>query len=282
MKNNILLKLNVCACAVLLAACGGSGGGSSSAPSSQPANTSTQTQNQNTGGTIQNSANGSKLLGEFGGVVSKTIETNNGFSEFATTSSNVKSNSLNNIVVNGKSVDLVPAGLSGRWIVTSDSQAERQVYTGLSYTRFGLYTDKSQSQSGTYDINLFAHGQLTEASKVPTTGTATYMGYAIYADDKTSDMDALKLQNGWARGDAKFDVNYGEKTISGQISSPEKHFNAVDLKGTIAGNGFNGTHNDVQMSGHFFGANAEELGGTFHKGTKDKPDFLGAFGAKKQ
>lgn len=108
------------------------------------------------------------------------------------------------------------------------------------------------------------------------------MGYAVYTDANTVDIAALDRQKGWANANAQFAVDYGNKTISGSISSPEKYFNTVNLKGTISGNAFSGTNDGYNMNGRFFGPNAEELGGTFHKGTKDRPEVLGSFGAKKQ
>lgn len=291
MKQSIVWKLSACACAVLLAACGSSGGGDST----QQADNKPSTQSQSTVGkgsgsntVASNNAatnNNTTAQTQFGGVLNKTVEKVSpnsddvSFNEFAA-HAQFSGSDLNTIVVNGKEIKLIPQNVGGKWVVTSDASARRNIYTGLSHTRFGVYTDKVNSNLN--HIYLLAHGQLTDASKVPNTGKATYVGTALYGDEKTSDIPALNRNDGFAPSVSQFNVDYGNKTIDGTISSPEKYFNSVQLKGNISGNGFAGTHNGVHMEGRFFGGNAEELGGTFSKGTKDNPEMLGSFGAKKQ
>lgn len=304
----MIWKLSACACAVLLAACGSSGGSGTSTSSSNnvpPAtnnsgstqntssnsgstqNTSnnsgnTQNTNTNSDGTQNTSNNSGSTTIHFGGIATKAIEDskNDVFTEFGT-QSNVSGSNLDVVVIDGKTINLVPHRIGGKWITTKDANEHRMVNTDLSYMRFGMYSAKQDGQD-IYNINLIAHGQLTDASKVPTTGKATYVGEAVYGDSETSKIDALKIHNGWARGQAIVDVDYGAKNVAATITSSDRHFPSLNLKGTISGNTFSGVHDGYKMDGRFFGPNAEEVGGTFHKGTKDNPDVLGSFGAKKQ
>lgn len=165
MKAQFPCQLSVCLCAVLLAACGSSGGGSSGSAATSNSNTgSVPTTNQSGSG---NTVATPKI--NFGGTIDKTTNMKSRFSDFAK-QSDVSGSNLNTVVIDGKSVNLVPNGVGGRWIVTSDSTSQHHIYTGLSYTRFGVYTNKVMSD--VYNTYTLAHGQLTDVNKVPTTGQA--------------------------------------------------------------------------------------------------------------
>ena len=68
-----------------------------------------------------------------------------------------------------------------------------------------------------------------------------------------------------------FEVNYGERTIVGEMSNEPIFGERVDFDGTIEGSDFSGGlavtyggelyDNAGTFSGSFFGPNAEELGG---------------------
>ncbi|XXQ67448.1 transferrin-binding protein-like solute binding protein [Neisseriaceae bacterium B1] len=269
--------LSACTCAILLTACSSSGSKNvniNNAPKT-PNNTSSPAPK-----TPNNTSTG-KIQPNFAGVVVKAIADteNGGFTKFAT-KYNTSSNNLNTIVIDGKTINLVPHGLSGKWVITQDSKERRLINTSLNYTRFGVYAD--DSHHGIRDINVIAHGQITDSNKIPTIGKATYVGDAVYSDVYTNNNFVLKKQDGWAKGHAVVDVDYGTKNVSATITSPDRHFPATNLKGQISGNKFSGTFDGYKMDGHFFGPNAEEVGGTFYKGTAINPDVIGSFGAKKQ
>ncbi|ULJ63515.1 Slam-dependent surface lipoprotein [Wielerella bovis] len=271
----IFWKLGACACAVFLTACGSSGGGSPTTTKPAPHNGANQqnptvnqpNNNGSNSGSNQQNTTANQNTTKFGGSATKFIDKNGNFSEYGTNKP-ISGNNLDKIIVDGKELTLIDPGIQvGSWYTNNvKNQDYKKVHGGYSYTRFGVY--ESHNEDSFY---LISHGQFTDANKVPTTGTATYVGHAVYASNQT---------DGWDTGSAKFNVNYGNKTIDGTVSIPKA--NSVALKGTISGNAFSGTHNGTNMQGHFFGSAAEELSGTFHKGTKNKPDFVGAFGAKKQ
>lgn len=107
-------------------------------------------------------------------------------------------------------------------------------------------------------------GQVT--TNMPTTGTAVYNGRSL----GSSTGDAYN------QGTARFNVDFGAKTISGTVSNAAY---SADLRGTISGAAFSGAHNGVNMSGNFYGPNAAELGGVYN-GTSNGKSVVGSFGAK--
>lgn len=139
------------------------------------------------------------------------------------------------------------------------------------------------------DIDLFLKGIRTAETNIPQTGKARYTGTweariskPIQWDNK-ADKKAAK---------AEFDVDFGEKSISGTLTEKNGVEAAFYIeKGVIDGNGFhatartrdnginlsgNGSTNpktfqasDLRVEGGFYGPQAEELGGTiFNKDGK--------------
>lgn len=139
------------------------------------------------------------------------------------------------------------------------------------------------------DIDLFLKGIRTAEADIPQTGKARYTGTweariskPIQWDNK-ADKKAAK---------AEFDVDFGEKSISGTLTEKNGVEAAFYIeKGVIDGNGFhatartrdnginlsgNGSTNpktfqasDLRVEGGFYGPQAEELGGTiFNKDGK--------------
>ena len=153
---------------------------------------------------------------------------------------------------------------SGTRIIASDS--------GLSYSRFGAYfgLDKTDAEiangaQATPTNYLFSMGQVT--TNMPTTGTAVYNGLSL----------GSSTGNLYERGTSTFNVDFGSKTISGTVTNDAY---SADLRGTISGAAFSGTHNGVNMSGNFYGPNAAELGGVYN-GTSNGRSVVGSFGAKR-
>lgn len=291
-------KLSACACAILLAACGSSGGGDKPSTSSsnnaqaQPtANNLGKTQN-----TQQNPTSGTQTVGnnnasntpnntatpatagvssgDFVGVSARFIADRNTdkFITFGATSG-AGGMSLDKVVIDGREITLTGNHFGQRgngFQQTSSENGRTIVHTGYSYTRFG----GNQIVQNNKEIdNVFGYGESTALNDMPTTGTAKYVGHALYGH---------KNSDGWS-SDAKsqFDVNYGARKITGQITDPK--LPTVHLEGSILANGFAGVKNGVQMQGRFFGPKAAELGGTFHKGIDDaSAELAGSFGAKKQ
>ena len=82
-----------------------------------------------------------------------------------------------------------------------------------------------------------------------------------------------------------YNVDFGKKDSAGTVEGIDRVKYAIPLVGKINGNAFSGIKNGVEMHGHFYGPNAEELGGVFKgrttiNGIADTP-VMGSFGAKK-
>lgn len=139
------------------------------------------------------------------------------------------------------------------------------------------------------DIDLFLKGIRTAETNIPQTGKARYTGTwearisKPIQWDNHADKKAAK---------AEFDVDFGEKSISGTLTEKNGVEAAFYIeKGVIEGNGFHATArtrdnginlsgtgstnpktfqaNDLRVEGGFYGPQAEELGGTiFNKDGK--------------
>ncbi len=182
---------------------------------------------------------------------------------------------INSLYVDGQQVldKIIPEGCTSS-ICTSNPGGVLQRMVGgnnLSHTRFGYV--RANDNLG----YVFASGQTTPEANIPHTGYFTYNGH--YVDvDPASNGDKL------SSGEATFNVNFGNRTIVGQLlfdpTSP------MNINGTITDNKFNGTlqqgtgPSGGEVKGRFYGPNAEELGGTYY--FKERGDeYSGAFGAKR-
>ncbi|HEY9980982.1 TPA: transferrin-binding protein-like solute binding protein [Neisseria meningitidis] len=131
------------------------------------------------------------------------------------------------------------------------------------------------------DIDLFLKGIRTAETNIPQTGKARYIGTweARIGEPIQWDNQADKKE-----AKAEFDVDFGEKSISGTLTEKNGVQPAFHIKdGKIEGNGFYATAhtrdtginlsgtgstdpkifkaNDLRVEGGFYGPQAEELGG---------------------
>ncbi|WP_265482623.1 transferrin-binding protein-like solute binding protein [Mergibacter septicus] len=166
--------------------------------------------------------------------------------------------------------------------------------------KFGKYGYTKQAQNGSNTSNednkvggYFVQGVLTPTSEVPTTGTSKYDGrwYGYASSDKgVFSGEAL---------DAKFTAKWQEKQLEGKLFNKNQTGDgSLNFTATISGNSFTAnnsklevatdtskdslndtkiTVNDIKVEGHFYGKNANELGGHFY--SEDKKAG-GVFGAK--
>ena len=180
------------------------------------------------------------------------------------------------IDVDGHKIDLSKPSLAPTFFYSlgNDDLNVRQIYISgkkYSYVRFGReYWVSPTIPEGNRDT-VFAIGNVTPTSGVdamPTSGKATYIGDSIF---------------GHNLADAKFNVDFGRKSITGVLNSEAEYlYPRVSLKGTISGASFSGDENGVSMRGNFFGPKAAELGGVFRVDYNDGSGTYGSFGAKKQ
>ncbi|MCP2040812.1 hypothetical protein L1281_001402 [Neisseria sp. HSC-16F19] len=172
------------------------------------------------------------------------------------------------------------------YTLTRAVQPTREIYQivsaqpDLSYTRFGFsgyggyeLDDNNNLLNQAQILNMFATGRLT--TDMPTTGTATYSGYTLYAGAGGADHI-----DGFTAGSARFAVDYGNQTLLGVLTVPlaAGGDKSIALSGNITGNRFAGNEGGTQMHGAFYGPQAAELGGVYRNTTDG---FWGSFGAKK-
>ncbi|EGY51505.1 hypothetical protein HMPREF9371_2230 [Neisseria shayeganii 871] len=179
------------------------------------------------------------------------------------TATPIISSNLNEITLNGKTIQILPNGLPAEKNIAISPREDGDTSPEISNLTYTVWGGLRQDEGGQAKLYLFAHGQATE--RMPMTGTAQYKGnhwiYDITLDD-------------WG-GNAEFAVNFGDKTLDGTLQTSKK---PIHLKATISGNTFSGEHNGVHTNGGFYGPDAAELSGVY-----SKPDqFSGAFGAEKQ
>jgi hypothetical protein len=178
--------------------------------------------------------------------------------------------------------------------------------SGLDYASYGVW-----ERRGRFDFRPFANdfgfisrggaisfGVITEASAVPTTGSASYTGFmnGIYGEGGTGTAFLLD-------GVAALTANFGSNSLQANftnISASEfcftcggQAFRSFSANATISGNGFSGTASNVGLPvdgigpdmdgtiiGHFYGPSAQEVGGVFQLNGDDGSTAVGAFAAK--
>lgn len=261
MKKSALLGLSLAT--ALLTACGGGGGSSNPTPM---VNNNGGGGNNNGGTTVISTTTNNNaqtnidkldttIQGNLLNLNDATTKraNNSATATAATTNKNI-------VVVNGQKLTFMQTGIGGNTInMNANNMARTGGSSNLQYTRYGYLREGSNAPV------LFAQGNLAE--KMPTTGQFIYTGKAAH------------IQNGEVKiKDAEFDVNYANKQISGQIRDEGTRNTIAILSAEIDGNKFNGTVGTFTTTGHFYGPNAEEMGGVYKNTTGN---ISGAFGAKK-
>ena len=152
---------------------------------------------------------------------------------------------------------------------------------GTAYARYGYTIVESNN---TAQVKLFYQGNPTPTNEMPTTGGATYKGFAIAIDpNKTI---ATNGEGDSFFGLSELKADFANKKLTGTLNDwQNKHSDKVALKevqieADIRANTFKGTANGTGTAeGKFYGTNAQNLAGAFN----DKSQNLqGVFGANKQ
>jgi len=171
--------------------------------------------------------------------------------------------------VNGQKINLLPQTFDAAngMLSLSDNKIIRAIGTHLQYGHYGFYGSKKDN--GELNSSLvFYQGLMTPVEAMPQTGSAIYQGNAFYND--VSNINTV--------GSSLFNVDFGEKSLTGGVYSAEGHFNPVMLQANIAGNRFvyvDGTTKN-SMSGIFLGPQAEEMAGRFDHPSEGKSGTFGA------
>ena len=183
----------------------------------------------------------------------------------------LNSNNLDTLNVDGKSLPSRQIGIVTSGVPHIKARNGTTV-NGVSYKNFLVSGHGYRNSRFGYITHggtdyVFSQGAFTE--NMPTSGSARYDGEAVVGRDGTAEV-----------ANADFNVNFGNRTVSGRISADRDsdiRFDPVYIDARIRGNQFysDGT---VSSSGHFYGNNARELGGVFHD---SRQQLRGSFGAKR-
>lgn len=115
-------------------------------------------------------------------------------------------------------------------------------------------------------------------SMMPQTTVFNYSGtgFSLFDTNNNGMIDSQTLTQ------AKFTADFGNKTLTGQITGVMEGFSPVNLSADITKNTFTGYQNGVYVQGGFFGYNASELAGDYESLSDDKQRSLGVFRATRE
>lgn len=169
----------------------------------------------------------------------------------------------------------------------------------FEYLKFG-----ELSVGGSHSVFLQGERTATTGEKaVPTEGTAKYLGNWVgYITGKDTGTGTGKSFTD-AQDIADFDIDFDKKTVKGKLTTEGRQDPVFSITGKIAGNGWTGKAStaeanaggykidssstgksivikDAEVTGGFYGPNANEMGGSFTHNVDDKVSVV--FGTKKQ
>lgn len=184
------------------------------------------------------------------------------------------------IFINGHNITVArPEFEDQNFGTTSDDGKTRTITNGrniMSYVRFGFHTEFGGAGNDKQHY-VFALGDPTPTDKMPASGDTYYIGLSTFA---------MGTNPTFRTGLSSFHVDFDEKTIDGEVYG-DSRVNPIELGGKINGNAFSGSKNGVEMQGHFYGPQAEQVGGIFKGTATDIPGIdeptpvMGSFGARR-
>ena len=182
---------------------------------------------------------------------------------------------LNVLNVEGKRINIIPAGMSSHDVLEITSNNLTRLISGTKYknVRWGLIDQESLKNR-----YLLADG-INPTTNMPTTGQATYVGKGVHSyASQGQGINTYHLSN------THFNVNFADKSLEGSITpandNPFGNINEIKLAAKINGNQFSGkTSEETETAGRFYGNDANELAGSY---LNSKANYLGVFGAQKQ
>lgn len=225
------------------------------------------------------------------------------------------------LVVNGKSFALLPNDNSTNNNSASDTKKATPILSydlddnkklmvnvcchNLDYVQFGQYF---YQHNGKNDPNYryFLTGERTNMSDMnKQTGNAYYKGtWAGVLIDQNAQHKWLSQSDFNKSGRADFMVDFGKKSIMGNLFADNGVESMININGKIEGSGFSGTANtrtggfnidgnstgkathininQAVVKGGFYGPNAQELGGSIYKNDDNQDKMAAVFGAKRQ
>lgn len=220
------------------------------------------------------------------------------------TSKMVTFGKANQIVIDGKALPL--------WNDPKKSEAATKTHTvngktiitntccdNLKYVQFGSYHTQTGDANKKENAHLFVVGERTTGAKMnEQKGEVQYAGH-WQAQVKTSDGTPGSADAKDSK--AEFKVDFDNKKLTGSLFQKDTNNATISITdGKIDGNGFTATfktntkgfildgHTNKtatlkgNVTGAFYGMNAEELGGYLNSNDSDADKIIGVFGGKKQ
>ena len=148
--------------------------------------------------------------------------------------------------VDGQELNIIPPNMTAGGLLNMQARNTARVGQVMTQSSYGYVREGTNAQG-----YMFSQGIVTSANDMPTSGTFNYSGYAVHAP--VSNQTNAQI----ATGAANFNVNFGNRTISGTLTP-----NNTEV---------------VLDSGYFYGGHADEMGGTYQK----QGAYTGAFGTRK-
>ncbi len=302
----------------LLTACGGGGGGSAGtvgaatpAPAPAAAPTSGIAINlQPAKTTVTYSAAASTAIGAGKGMGNITIAMV-GQSATITLSTDASGNLSGVTIPAGSINDTASSGGTGRSLTDpatllfgfqlqdtlyfantiSYSLSQAAAGQGLSSSAYGIWASTGKSLPG--DVGVFAIGNPTPPTSVPTSGSATFNGFTVGAGGPINSNAADGSSIYSLKGDAQIVANFATQSVTANLTNfttSRSYSNSIqtsvpDLAGkaTMSGNAYSGPISGGGLTGtingNFYGSTAQETAGVWQASGGGNA-WIGSFGAK--
>lgn len=188
---------------------------------------------------------------------------------------------------------------AGETLMVNDKVSVKTYGKNFEYLKFG------ELSVGTSN-SVFLQGERTAEKAVPATGKAKYLGNWVGYITGTGTGTGTGKSFTDAQDVADFDIDFEKKTVNGKLITKDRKDPVFNITGQIAGNGWTGKASTAEanaggykidssstgksivienadVTGGFYGPNANEMGGSFvHKNSGDDGKVSVVFGTKKQ
>lgn len=166
---------------------------------------------------------------------------------------------------------VINLGNSDRGLIGGQTTDGKLVGWNNDSSFYGAWVNNSNSFQ-----ELRYQGELTDAAQIPTRGTATYKGNAVRNDSITGDI--------LTDGKSIINVDFGNKTVSGEITMPGLRRDITLHEGRLSGAEYSGRasvfgNSGGKYEGGLFGRNASETAGIVTFSNNSSLDT--AFGGKR-
>lgn len=180
----------------------------------------------------------------------------------------------NHIKIGDTWIELFPAGVQSKALNQKSAQQIKYLTRG-DYTLSGIAQFNDIEGQPFYVISQGKN----PTQDMPTAGTFLYQGKGQHAELENNNLD-------FNRSDLTFEADFANKSLTGTVSSPDNIFPTRNLKADMTKqNAFSGVSDGIELRGGFYGSNAAEMTGQYHRNIETengKELIMGVFNATKQ